>query len=107
MENPGVDGTIAMNVDFGTGWLTGKVAVGVSCDCNSVPVIPATTFDAQLTSGTAAFSGQFAAQGTGPNVIGGTFTGPTAQEAIGRWAFPFILDGKSEFASGVWIAKRN
>ena len=50
------------------------------------------------------------------NSLAGQFTGPTAQETIGNWAMPFILnksnnevvaDGLSHQAFGAWIAKKN
>jgi len=107
IENPTVDGTIAMEVDFGRGRLAGTVSAGVYCDCASVPEIPRMTFDGQLASGAASLSGRFATDVAGANSFEGLLAGPAAQEAIGGWAFPFVSGGKVESASGVWIARKD
>jgi hypothetical protein len=102
-----VGGTVNLNFNFGSGSLNGEIH----------PYLNATTRydlgslafkDTVFGVGSTTFSGAFATNLSGPNSFSGQFTGPSAQELIGKWAFPFLspIDGSAASASGAWIAKR-
>ena len=81
-------------------------------------MIPLGTFnfkDTVFAAGSTSYSGKFDTQTAGDNFFLGQFTGPNAEETIGAWALPFVLDvgsstvaadGKAHQAFGAWIGKK-
>ncbi|WP_340588971.1 hypothetical protein [Erythrobacter alti] len=102
----GIDGYSTLNVDFARSLLTGSLELYVPDGMQSRLVGNFTTSPMTLTSGTNSFSGQFITGLTGFNHFNGLFTGPAAQEAIGSWALPLMINGQSHQAIGAWIARR-
>lgn len=103
-----ITGDVSLSFNFGVGTLTGSMhpllhKFGGTTDLGSLS-FASTVYS----SGSATFSGQFATSITGPNAFEGLFTGPAAQELIGRWTLPFVYSGDSanHSATGAWIAKR-
>ncbi|KUO54694.1 MAG: hypothetical protein APF82_08705 [Sphingomonadales bacterium BRH_c42] len=102
----GIGGYTTLNVDFAHSLLTGTLELYVPDGMNPRPVGTYTTLPIALASGANSFSGQFDTSQTGFNQFNGLFTGPSAQEAIGSWALPLMIDGQLHQAIGAWIAKR-
>lgn len=102
----GIDGYTTLNVDFGGGVLTGSLELYVPDGMSPRLVGTHTTSPIALASGANSFSGQFDTSQAGFNRFDGLFAGPSAQEAIGSWALPLIIDGQPHQAMGAWIAKR-
>jgi hypothetical protein len=102
-----VQGTVALNFNFATGSLSGALhpyLYGETLrDLGALPF-----GNAVFGVGSQTFSGTFATNLSGPNAFSGQFTGPAAEELIGKWAFPLIspYDGSLQSASGAMIAKR-
>lgn len=101
-----IDGYTTLDVDFASGTLTGSLELYVPDGMNPRPVGTYTTLPIALTSGTNFFSGQFDTVLSGFNQFNGLFTGPLAEEGIGSWALPLMIDGQLHQAIGAWIAKR-
>lgn len=102
----GIGGEVTLNVDFARSTLTGSLALSVPDGMNPRPIGTFSTMPILLASGANSFSGQFATSQTGFNQFNGLFTGPTAQEAIGSWALPLMIDGQPHQAIGAWIARQ-
>lgn len=108
-------GSVTLNFDFAAGSLDGAINL-VLTDADGGPV-PIGTFnfkDTVFGAGSTSYSGKFDTATAGDNFFLGKFTGPNAQETIGAWALPFILDKgsstitadhKAHEAFGAWIAK--
>jgi hypothetical protein len=98
-----ISGQIVLNVDFGSGSLSGSLALASdkhgSLGTHSLLPIA-------LASGTGAFSGTFNSSHPGFNEFRGLFTGPSAQEAIGAWALPVMVQGTLHQTMGAWIARQ-
>ena len=102
-----VAGSINLSFDFGSGSLSGSISPTVYLA--GTHVLPALTFtDTVYSTGSASFSGRFSTSLAGPNSFAGLFTGPAAQELIGRFEFPYSspVDGGAERAAGAFVAKR-
>ena len=102
-----VVGSINLNFDFGAGSLSGSISPTLYLA--DTHVLPTLTFtDTVYSSGSATFSGKFDTSLAGPNSFAGLFTGPGAEELIGRFAFPYLspADGSAEQAAGAFVAKR-
>lgn len=102
----GIDGYTTLNVDFARSLLTGSLELYVPDGMNPRPVGTYTTLPIDIASGANSFSGTFDTSQSGFNQFKGLFTGPSAQEAIGSWALPLMIDGQLHQAIGAWIAKR-
>jgi hypothetical protein len=101
-------GNVVLVFDFGQGSLSGQIQPFLGCDCVETVNFPILAFtDTVFGVGNTEFSGRFQTPLSGPNGFSGRFTGPSGQELIGRWAFPFTHAGSSYSADGGWIAKRN
>lgn len=102
-----VDGTVGLYFDFGAGTLAGSLALASVCDCTKFFSIGTIDFsNTAFARGNQTFSGSFATDVTGSNAFDGRFTGPGAEELIGRWSLPFLFEGQPHQASGAWVAKR-
>jgi hypothetical protein len=105
--NAGIEGTVDLNFDFGAGTLSGQIKpVHYVDDKSPLPTLAFT--NTVYSVGSQSFSGQFATNLPGANAFSGQFTGPQAEELIGKFAFPFIYskDGTVQQATGAMIAKR-
>lgn len=102
----GIDGYATLSVDFARSLLTGSLELYVPDGMNPRLVGTYSTLPISLASGTNSFSGRFDTGQAGFNQFNGLFTGPSAQEAIGSWALPLMIDGQPRQAIGAWIAKR-
>lgn len=98
-------GTVNMLFDFGAGTLGGSLTLMLSDGMNPLTVGTYQFSDTIYSSGSTSYSGKFATNAAGTNFFDGLFTGPNANETIGRWALPFTFDGKNHQAAGAWIAK--
>jgi len=102
-----LSGTVELNFNFGTGALSGSLTLSSACDCTKNFALPTLTFaNMSFAPGSQAFSGDFATTAVGANAFDGLFTGPGAEELIGRWTVPFLLEGTTHQAWGAWIAKK-
>lgn len=102
-----VGGTVDLEFDFAAGTLAGSIDPYLSAWSNiDLPSLAFT--DTIYSAGSNAYSGSFATALEGDNFFSGFLTGPNAEEAIGKWAFPFELpeDGSLHQAWGAWIARR-
>jgi hypothetical protein len=102
-----IDGAVSLTFDFGQGSLSGALHPSLYADKHydlGALIVANTVFGV----GSPNFSGTFATNLSGPNAFSGLFTGPTAEELIGNWSFPFAspLDGTIQSATGAMIAKR-
>jgi hypothetical protein len=113
-------GSIQMAFEFSLGTLSGSIhptvfwidGSGFDSGMQDLGVIPFK--DTVYSSGANSFSGAFDIADTGPNAFSGQFTGPTAEELIGKYAFPFTWvgdayssgDGKVHGARGVFVGER-
>lgn len=101
-----VEGTIALNFDFGTGTLGGEMRLGLN-EGMSYSDLGTFAFNQTIFArGSTTYSGAFATPLSGFNFFNGRFTGPNAEETIGNWAVPFRYDGSTHQAIGAWIARR-
>lgn len=102
-----IEGTVSLSFDFGRGALTGEIRPRLACDCDPIAFPTLSFADTVFAAGSRTYSGRFATSIAGANAFSGAFTGPQAQELIGRWAFPFTVGGTTHAAEGVWAAKRD
>jgi len=104
----GLDGTASLQFNFGTGSLSGTFDPRNSDWGGSLG-----HFDFANTVfgvGQTQFSGQFSAGGSTPfGSFNGLFTGPSAQEVMAHWSFPYRFEGGGgdTVFYGVWIGKKN
>lgn len=111
-----VSGSVDLDFDFGAGTLGGAMTVALGDDTGAS--LPLGTFnfkDTVFGVGSTSYSGKFDTTVAGDNFFLGKFTGPNAEETIGAWTLPFILDtGSSTITAdhsahqlfGAWIAKK-
>ena len=111
-----VTGSVKLDFNFAAGSLAGAMTVGLD-DMAGDPLALG-TFDFKNTvfsAGSTSYSGKFDSSTAGQNFFLGQFTGPNAEETIGAWALPFVLDtGNSTIEAdhqphqlfGAWIAKK-
>jgi hypothetical protein len=100
-----VDGSIFLTFNFGAGSLSGSIAPNMHQGYDFAPLNFVNTV---YSTGSTTFSGKFDTTATGVNSFSGLFTGPTAQELIGNFAFPYVspIDSKSYQASGAFVGKK-
>ena len=104
---PLIDGAIDLSFNFGAGTLSGSISPQlVVYDRFNLPVLTFT--DTIYGNGSQSFSGHFATNLSGVNNFSGVFTGPNAEELIGKFAFPYTspFDGKPYEAGGGFVGKR-
>jgi hypothetical protein len=111
-----VSGTVDLNFDFAEGALSGGMTLDLDLDSVKVPLGTFNFTNTVYSTGSTAYSGTFATGTAGENWFLGRFTGPHAEETVGAWALPFILntstgdataDNMPHQAFGAWIAKRH
>lgn len=104
-----VEGSIALNFNFGAGTLGGSMKVIINEGMGYTDLGSFAFADTVFSAGSPTYSGKFVSSVAGTNYFLGRFTGPNAQETIGAWALPFLYpaDGKPHQAIGAFIAKRN
>lgn len=104
-----IDGSVLLNFDFGAGTLSGEMRPYVNAWAGRTDLAAVSFIDTVYSTGSRTYSGRFNSSVAGPNSFSGLFTGPGAQESIGRWSFSFIYprDGSTQSASGAWIAKKD
>ena len=98
-------GTVRLNFDFDSGSLGGQFDLSVAGGMNPLQVGTYTFAQTVFSRGSTTYSGSFATALAGANFFNGLFTGPNAEETIGRWAVPFQLNGETHQAIGAWMAK--
>jgi hypothetical protein len=98
-----ISGQITLNVDFASSALFGNLALN-SDKHGNLGIYSLAPMN--LASGTNAFSGSFNSTNPGFNEFRGVFTGSSAQEAIGAWALPVLVQGTLQQTMGAWIARR-
>lgn len=109
MHKAQIDGSVLLNFDFGAGTLGGEMRPYVNAWAGRTDLAPVSFIDTVYSTGSRTYSGRFNSGVAGPNSFSGLFTGPGAQELIGRWSFSFVYprDGSIQSASGAWIAKKD
>ena len=111
-----VSGTVDLNFNFAAGSLAGAMTVNLSdFSGDSLPLGSFNFKDTVYSTGSTSYSGKFDSTAAGDNFFLGKFTGPNAEETIGAWALPFVLntgnatitaDHQAHQAFGAWIAKK-
>lgn len=103
-----INGSVDLNFDFGVGSLAGSMHPTLSTFGGDIDLGVLSFVNTIYSSGSTTFSGRFDTAVNGANAFDGRFTGPAAEELIGRWTFPFVYsgDGATHSASGAWIARR-
>jgi len=113
-----VSGTVQLAFDFGAGTLAGSmhptVAWSGAWDGGSQDLGTYAFKNTVFSPGSTTFAGQFDTTVGGNNSFDGRFTGPAANELIGKWTVPFIWssdpgaggDGLVHSATGVMIGKQ-
>lgn len=99
-------GSVTLDFNFAAGALSGQMALQVPDGMNPRDIGTFTFTGTNYASGSTSYSGAFISSAPGFNFFDGQFTGPAAQELIGRWAVPFNDNGANHQAFGAWIAKR-
>jgi hypothetical protein len=99
-------GSVALQVDFASGSVSGRLSPVLSCDCVRI-AFPEASFAGRIAGGANAILARFDGDLVGANSFTGVFAGPRAQEAFGPWTFPFLMNGAAHSASGIWIAKQD
>ena len=99
----GTPGTIALTVDFAARTVTGTLEFSVDHGPITYTVpLSANTFQ----SGADTWSGLFETSESGFNEFKVRLTGPDANEVIGSWSIPLVINGEPHQLMGAWIAVR-
>ena len=101
-----VEGTVALNFDFGAGTLGGSMSMALTSGWGPVPVGDYAFVQTVFSPGSSSYSGRFDTNLPGENFFLGRFTGPNAEDTIGAWAVPFHFQDESHQAIGAWIARK-
>ena len=107
IANGYVQGSINLAFNFGGGTLSGSISPIVYLgDSRALGTLAFT--NTVYSAGSTSFSGKFDTPISGLNAFSGLFTGPKANELIGKFAFPYTspFDGKVAQATGAFIGKR-
>ena len=101
----GIDGTIALSFDFALGNLSGSLSAKTN---EGYALDPLNFRDTVYSTGNTTFSGKFDTNLPGVNGFSGHFTGPSAQELIGGFAFPYSspIDGLTYQADGAFVGAK-
>ena len=103
-----IGGTVNLAFDFGAGTLSGSIHA-MDTSFEGGPDLGILNFtDTVYSTGSLTFSGRFDTALAGPNEFSGLFTGPQAQELIGKFVFPYPspVEGQPYIAAGAWVAKK-
>lgn len=100
-----VEGTIALSFNFAAGSLSGSITPNLHQGFVSDPLA---FRDTVYSTGSTSFSGKFDTSLAGLNSFSGLFTGPSAQELIGNFAFPYRspIDDAVYQADGAFVGAR-
>lgn len=111
-----VEGSVNLDFNFASGSLTGAMSIGLNDAAGNALGLGTYSFrNTVFGVGSTSYSGKFDTAAAGDNFFLGQFTGPHAEETIGAWALPFILnvgnstieaDHHTHQAFGAWIAKK-
>ena len=102
-----ITGSINLAFNIGGGTLSGSISPIVNLgDSRALGTLAFT--NTVYSAGSTSFSGKFDTPISGLNAFSGLFTGPKANELIGKFAFPYTspFDGKVAQATGAFIGKR-
>jgi hypothetical protein len=112
----GISGTVDLDFNFAAGSLGGAMSLNLTdASGGSLPLGSFNFKETVYSTGSTSYSGKFDSTAAGDNFFLGKFTGPNAEETIGAWALPFILDNgnasiiadhQAHQAFGAWIAKK-
>jgi hypothetical protein len=104
----GVDGTVDLNFNFGSGALTGVLDLYLNDGMNPISLGQYNFTQTVFSPGSTTYSGRFDTSLSGINFFNGRFTGPSANETIAAWAVPFRINpgGTTHQAIGAWIARQ-
>jgi hypothetical protein len=112
----GISGTVDLDFNFAAGSLGGAMSLNLTdASGGSLPLGSFNFKETVYSTGSTSYSGKFDSTAAGDNFFLGKFTGPNAEETIGAWALPFILnngnasiiaDHQTHQAFGAWIAKK-
>jgi hypothetical protein len=103
----GISGSINLAFNFGSGTLAGSISPRL--DLATAYVLPTLAFkDTVYSASSTNFSGAFDTNVAGINAFSGLFTGPAANELIGKFAFPYLspVNGTAAQATGAFIGKQ-
>jgi hypothetical protein len=98
-----VVGTVTLSFDFQKSALSGSMEAFLCCN-NDISLGIYQFRDTVYSAGK--YSGRFDTGLPGLNGFYGQLTGPKAQETVGGWAVPFMIDGDLHEAMGAWVAGR-
>jgi hypothetical protein len=103
-----ITGTVALAFNFGAGSLSGQIDPVLNVDFTPYALGTLTFTDTVYSTGSTTFAGKFLTNLAGVNSFNGLFTGPNAQELIGKLAFPYHspLNGLTYQADGAFVAKK-
>lgn len=103
----GMEGSINLVFNFGGGSLSGNISPVLYLGTkHSLPTL--SFANTVYSTGSTGFSGKFNTNVAGSNSFAGQFTGPNAQELIGKFAMPYTspIDGTPQQSQGAFIAKK-
>jgi hypothetical protein len=102
-----VGGSVQLTFNFGNGSLAGELRPYLLAD-KRYDLATIAFGNTVFGVGSQTFSGSFDTAVSGPNSFSGRFTGPNAEELIGKWAFPYLspINGAPQSGSGAMIAKQ-
>jgi len=105
---PAVIGPMTFNFDFAHGSLSGSFTATLDPEWSQFELGTFNFRDTIYATGSTTFSGKFDTNAAGANSFNGLFTGPGAQELIGKFAFPYQspIDGKVYQAAGAFVGAK-
>ena len=108
LVSPLVLGSMTLNFDFAHGSLSGSIAPVLDPEWNDYELPTLNFRDTVYSTGSTTFSGKFDTNLSGVNSFSGLFTGPSAQEVIGDFAFPYVspVDAQTYQAAGAFVGKK-
>lgn len=103
----GMEGSINLAFNFGSGSLSGSFSPVLYLG-TKIPLSTVNFTNTVYSTGSTSFSGRFNTNVAGNNSFSGLFTGPNAQELIGKFALPYIspVNGNPQQSQGAFIAKK-
>ena len=101
-------GTAALNFDFAAGTLSGSLDASLAGEWNGAGPYHFDFGNAVFSTGSTSFSGQLSSTSVdGLGSFDGRFTGPNAQELMGRWQIPYVdWWGNGGSAIGVFVGHK-
>ena len=107
-DDMSITGAIALSFNFGAGSLSGHIDPILNVDFTPYALGTLTFTDTVYSTGSTSFAGKFLTNLAGVNSFSGLFTGPNAQELIGKFAFPYQspLNGQTHQADGAFVGAK-